>query len=179
MKSVLKSLVIAGVLILSACAKDSGGGGATPAVAVVPQSNNCAVGQVYTQYGCLAQSSCPVNFGMYNNQCIPATTANTNGSCAVGQVYTQYGCLAQSTCPVNFGMYNNQCVQAYANGNNNGYYGNGNGGYYNAYYYQNRNAYYGNGGGYTYGYPYATGAGIGAGFYIGGRVSTPGMYYGY
>jgi hypothetical protein len=184
MKSMWSSLVIAVVLVLSACAKDKGGDGGAAPVAVVPQANTCTGGQISSQYGCLPQGTCPGNYGLYNNSCVPGTGVNVNGgACGAGQIYTQYGCLPQGTCPGNYGLYNNSCIPAYAN--NGGYYGNVNGGYYNSYYYQNRNPYYGNGGGY-YGNPYGgyygnggANAGFGAGFYIGGRVGVPGTYYGY
>jgi hypothetical protein len=184
MKNVLKSLVLAMVLVLGACAKDNGGGAPADVAAVPQATGTCTAGQVNTQYGCVPQGTCPANYGLHNNQCIPVTTVNGtgNGSCVAGQVYTQYGCIPQGNCGTNSGYYNNVCIQAYANTGN--YYGNG--GSYNAYYYQNRTRYYGNGGGYYYGNPYAGGGyygnggvGIGAGFYIGGRVSVPGMYYGY
>jgi hypothetical protein len=186
MKNVLNSVVFAVFLVLGACAKDSGGGDQT--IATVPSA--CAAGQVNSQFGCIPQGGCPVNFGLYNNQCVPATdTATAYGNCVAGQVYTQQGCLAQANCPVNFGMApNGQCIPAYNVGYNGGYNGGyyyNNGGAYNSYYYQYRNyptGYYG--GGY-YGYPtgYYGGAGIGVsgGIYIGGgiRAGVPGMYYGY
>lgn len=71
MRNLVKSIVLASVLGLVACAKDSGGGGSNQ-VAVVPQANSCVAGQVYSsQYGCLAQSGCPLSYGNYNGQCIP------------------------------------------------------------------------------------------------------------
>ena len=86
-------------------------------------ATSCPVaGQVYTQYGCLAQSTCPTGYGMYGTQCVPGTTGynynNTTG-CAAGQVPTQMGCLYQGTCPAGYGYLQNYnaCVPAVQNYN--------------------------------------------------------------
>jgi len=100
----------------------------------VTGATTCTTGYVSTQYGCMPQAGCQAGYGMYNNQCIPATVNNMYGSCTAGYVQTQYGCMPQAGCQAGYGMYNNQCIPAtvnntqypYNNGYNNGYpYNNG------------------------------------------------------
>lgn len=184
MKELLKSLAIGAFLVLSACAKDKGGGGNTD-TAVVPAPNSCPAGSTYTtQYGCLPQGGCQAGMLAYQNTCIPAV----QNSCVAGQVYTQYGCLSQGSCAVGQAMLNTQCIQVYVQGGVNNSY---NAGYYgrrSSYGYAYGGGYYGGGGGYYGGYypnngyyGGGVGGGLSGGFYIGGGVGArvPGMYYGY
>lgn len=104
----LNKLLLLGIfavmaLFFSACGnKDSGGG--TGAVAPVTVAGQCTAGYVYSSsYGCLPQSGCPIGYGMYNNQCIPATTINggaasCQGTCQAGYTQTAYGCFPQGGC---------------------------------------------------------------------------------
>lgn len=175
MKAFLKSAFFGALLVLSACAKDGGGGNSDTAVVPAPTCNGVA-GQIQTMYGCMPTAGCGVNQGMYNGTCIagyqnggyPNGGAYPNGGyggCVAGQIYTMYGCAPTAGCGANQGMYNGTCVAGYQNG-----------GYPNAYPngYQGGGYYYYNGG-YVPGMPYyyrqpAYGYGGGAGFYIGGRV---------
>lgn len=147
MKNVL--MVIGLSLLAFACGKDSSSNNSSGAVAAQPYGN-CAVGQVYTQYGCLPQGTCPVGQGLYGSTCVPAITSNTGlscqGACPVGQVYTQYGCQIQNTsCGACGALVNGTCVQGLQSGYTNGYF---NGGYA---YGGNMNYYYPYNG-YGYGY---------------------------
>ena len=95
---------------------------AAPAVTTTTGANSCAVGQIYTQYGCFAQTNnCQYSFAFYNGTCIPGTISNGSntpitaggpGTCSAGQVSTQYGCLAQGACQIGFASYNGNCVPA-------------------------------------------------------------------
>jgi len=89
----------------------------------------CAVGQVSTQYGCVMQGACPVGYGMYNNSCIAATTAQygttpygaspygtvvntgyngmTQGPCIAGYVYNTANGMCYSMQAMGGGMMNN------------------------------------------------------------------------
>jgi len=104
----------AGAIFGLANCSSGGGGSSSPSV---NQYGQCtASGQVYiTQAnGCVAQGSCQVGYGFYNNQCLPGTTGGGygNSSCGVGSTYSaQYGCLAQGNCPVGFGSINGTCIQ--------------------------------------------------------------------
>lgn len=70
---------------------------------------SCTAGQVNTQYGCLPQGGCRVNYGYLaaSNMCIPATTQTGygNNNCQPGYVFTQsYGCMIQGSCQGGMGM---------------------------------------------------------------------------
>lgn len=118
---------------LVACNKDSGSSGtAAPAAAA------CGAGYVqHASYGCLPQSGCPANYGMYQNQCIVLTATNT--SCTVGSVMVNNQCLPQGNCPAGYAFNGSTCVaanvattpQPYPNYNP--AYGAYNGGFYNNY----------------------------------------------
>lgn len=100
-------LILSSSLFLVNCAKNNSGGSTPTAVAT---AGTCSTaGYVYTQYGCMPQSTCPTNYGYYNGSCYPATTT-TPSTCGVsGYVQTAVGCVPQGTCPVNYGYYNGQC----------------------------------------------------------------------
>jgi hypothetical protein len=96
-------------LAISACAGSSGSTTTTSAV------GSCSVGYVYSStYGCLTQSTCPTGYGLYNNQCVVATstaTSSISSACGVGYVYsTRYGqCFQQAGCPTGYGNYGGYC----------------------------------------------------------------------
>lgn len=113
-KLILMGFFAAGALLsLANCS--SGGGGSSNSTGVNAYGQCTTAGQVYiSQAGtCVAQGSCPVGYGFYNNTCVVGTSNyGGNSSCGVGSVYSsQYGCLAQGSCPAGMGSINNTCVQ--------------------------------------------------------------------
>lgn len=126
-------LVLVGLGLLGAgCAKSGSSGSSSDST-----STTCATGYVYSStYGCLAQSTCPTGYGLYNNQCVYLTTTTTTltcptgyiqsgttcvvntattysacqGSCPVGYTQTAYGCFPQGNCMSCYGAYGQYCM---------------------------------------------------------------------
>jgi|GEM_PF-2561826 len=97
----------------------------------------CSNGQIYTQYGCLSQGSCPAGQAWYaqGNTCVAALQNGFNngfnngfggfgmGNCMAGQVFTSMGCLPQGPCQYGMGylQMSNQCIPGQMNGFGNGF----------------------------------------------------------
>ena len=99
--------------------------------------NACPSGQFNTQYGCLAQGSCPNGQAYYfQGQSCVAVLQNSytngyqngaygNGGCMNGQFMTYLGCLPQGPCQYGmaYAQVYNQCIPTQMNGSSG--YGNG------------------------------------------------------
>lgn len=95
--------------MMVACNKDSGGGGTAAAPAAVAAVSACGSGYVQSSsYGCLPQGSCPVNHGVYQNQCIAINTSTTN--CTVGSVSHNGQCLPQGNCAAGQAFNGSSCI---------------------------------------------------------------------
>ncbi len=75
-------------LFLSACGSNSGSGSSNNSVATYGTCSNLSSGgQISTQYGVLScNSQCP--YGIYNNQCLPASAVGTTGITGIGGIGT-------------------------------------------------------------------------------------------
>ena len=114
--------VLGSFFVLSGCGTNNNPNNlASSTVPILGTSGSCAVGSVYTSYGCLPQGSCQAGYALYNGTCVAGTTGvtgvtgttgNYQGSCQVGYVQTAYGCLPQ----------NPACTSAFAYGYAYGYY---------------------------------------------------------
>jgi hypothetical protein len=104
----------------------------------------CQGGQVPTQFGCVQQApqgyctntpgyNPSIQYGWYNNQCVPATQSYPNSGYYNGgqnycgtqngmpMVMTQYNCLPQGSCPMGYGqLAPGQCIPALNTGYNTG-----------------------------------------------------------
>lgn len=107
LKMLALGLLSLGMSTLVACNKDSGSSGSpAPAAAAA-----CGSGYVqHASYGCLPQSNCPANYGMYQNQCIVLTASTT--TCTVGSVQVNGQCLPQGNCPAGYAFNGSTCIAA-------------------------------------------------------------------
>jgi hypothetical protein len=93
----------------------AGGCGSNNSNSISPVTSltSCQTGYVYSSsFGCLPQATCPAGYGLYNGNCVVATSSQAM-NCSTGNVYSAtYGCLVQSSCPAGSGLYNGTCVPA-------------------------------------------------------------------
>ena len=134
-------LAILAVMSLAACGNNGSDSAGTTAI-VTTTNGTCSAGYVYSSmYGCLAQSTCSAGYGLYNGQCVIATSTTTlscpsgyvqsgstcvvgttyttsscQGSCTVGYTATVWGCLPQGNCGGCFGSANGYCLGGAATG---------------------------------------------------------------
>ncbi len=109
-----------------------------------PYGQQCAVGQLPTQYGCLPQGNCQYGMAQYNNTCIPAINNGANNgynngynsgfnynyqfnwglntginsgtnNCQQGYLSTNYGCQPQANCGQGRVLFQNMCKNVYQN----------------------------------------------------------------
>lgn len=138
MKRIFLMILMMGPLSMTVACNSGSSGSSSSGTVTTTAATTCASGYVYSStYGCLLQSTCPTGYGLYNNQCVVATstaystcatgytlyngtcvysgttttTTTCGGSCAAGMVQTVYGCMAQaSNCQACYARYGSYCL---------------------------------------------------------------------